>query len=136
MRIYDIHTLLEQSFSDGFTVESLSKATNISAALISRCYHGKELEQEEYFTLNYLLDFLTQLYCCDISDDKYLHNIVTAICDYFMIPLSTIAKYLNLSEEQLGIFLDKPECYTNGYNLSIKLMHLFTTFVRDKRHSV
>ena len=136
MIMCDLHSLLEHFFSDGFTVESLSKATNISVELINRCYNGENLTKEDYHTLNYLINFLSQLYCCDMEDNAYLQNIVTVICNYFMISLSTIAKYLNLNVEQLNLFLDKPEHYPNGYNLSIKLMHLFMTLVRDKRHSV
>jgi hypothetical protein len=136
MIMCEIHSLLERSFSDGFTIEGLSKATNISVELIDRCYHGENLVEEDLHTLTYLLVFLTQLYCCDTADSSYLQNIVTVICDYFMIPLSTIAKYMNLSAEQLSVFLDNPEHDTNAYNLSLKLMHLFTTLVRDKRHSV
>ncbi len=135
MIMCDIHSLLERFFSDGFTAECLSKTSNISVELINRCYNGENLTKEDYHTLNYLLYYLSQLYLCDTEDSRYLLNIVTVICDYFMVPLSAIAKYLNLSVEQLHVFLDKPEHYENGYNLSIKLMHLFMTLVRDKRHA-
>ncbi len=135
MIMYDLHSLLERFFSDGFTVESLGKATNISVKLINSYYNGENLTKEDHHTLNYLLNFLSQLYCCDMEGNVYLQSIVTVMRDYFMIPLSAIAKYLNLSVEQLNIFLNEPEDYANGYNLSIKLVHLFMTLVRDKRHS-
>lgn len=136
MIMCDIRSLLERFYSDGFTVESLSKATNISVELINRCYDDKDLTKEDLHTLNYLINFLTQLYLCDTEDDKYLQDIVTVICEYFNVSLNAIAKYLNLSVEQLRVFLDKPEHYANGYILSIKLMNLFMTLVRDKKYSV
>jgi Helix-turn-helix domain len=136
MIMCDIHSLLEHFYSDGFTVESLSNATNISVELINRCYNGENLTIEDIHTLDYLLNFLTQLYLCDTEDNSYFKNIVTVICNYFMIPIGTIAKYLNLSVEQLHIFLDNPEHYANGNTLSIKLMHLYMTLIRDKKHSI
>ena len=44
-----------------------------------------------------------------------------------------IAHYLELKTSELDEFLSKPEKYRNTYNLSLKLMNLFTAFVKDKK---
>jgi hypothetical protein len=136
MVLYDIHDLLARCFTDGFAVESISKATDIPVELINRCYTNGELTQEDIHTLNYLLFFLMQLYGFDPDNDIYLKDIVETMNSYFKIPPDTIAKYLGLDESELSAFLTQPKSYNDGYRISIKLVHLFTTLIRDKRHSM
>ncbi len=132
---YDFHDLLARCFTDGFTIESISKATDIPVELINRCYTNGKLIQEDFHTLNYLLVVLTQLYAVDPDDDIYLKSMVETMNSYFKILPGTIAKYLGLDESELNAFLTQPKSYNDGYRISIKLIHLFTTFIRDKRHS-
>lgn len=135
MVLYNIHELLEKCFADGFTVENISKATDIPVELINRCSSNEFLTQEDTQTLNYLLLFLTLLYGVDTDSDTYLKDMVGSMNNYFGIQLCTVAKYLNLYEHDIKEFLDHPKSFNDSYNISKKLIHLFTTLIRDKRHS-
>jgi len=132
---YDLNDLLERCIEDGFTVESLSKATDIPVELINRYRSNGELTLEDIQTLEYLLFFLLQLYFVNPESDTYLKDMVETLNSYFKIPTPAIAKYLNLEENVLNIFLQRPDSLSSGDNITKKLAHLFTTFVRDKRHS-
>lgn len=132
---YDLHDLLARCFTDGFTVESISKATSIPVGLINRWYTNEKLTQEDFHTLNYLFVFLMQLYGVDPDDDIYLKDMVETMNSYFKILLGTVAKYLGLDESELSAFLSQPKSYKDSYRISMKLNHLFTTLIRDKRHS-
>jgi hypothetical protein len=133
--VYSPSELLEKCFADGFTFESISKATDIPVELIVR-FHGKgKITPQENNTLNYLGVFLMQLYAVNPDNESYLKDMVWVINNHFDIPSSTIAKYLNLEENDLEIFLNKHEPFNNSFSISRKLIHLFTTLIRDKRHS-
>lgn len=54
------------------------------------------------------------------------------LVSHFGLAYDTIAHYLELKTSELDEFLSKPEKYRNTYNLSLKLMNLFTAFVKDK----
>lgn len=134
MEIRDIHSLLEQYLSEGFTIESLTQATGVSSELISKINTNQQLTLAECKALNIVLYFLIQLYGCNTQDISYLKDIVVTINDYFLIPSETIANYLKLTTKQFQEFIDNPEYYKNGYYLTIRLLHLFTTLVRTKNN--
>lgn len=135
MVLYSIYELLERCFAEGFTVESISKATDIPVELIVRCHNKGQLTPEDIHTLNYLLVFLMQLYAVNTDDNSYLNDMVLIMKSHFKIRSDTISKYLNLEENDFIIFLNKPESYNNSYSITKKIIHLFTTLIRDKRHS-
>ena len=116
----DLHYLLEKAFSDGFTIDNLSNVTGV-------------LTQEDIKQLNSLLYFLSQIYLEDVANGKNLKDIVHILVSHFGLAYDTIAHYLELKTSELDEFLSKPEKYRNTYNLSLKLMNLFTAFVRDKK---
>lgn len=134
MEMLDIHGLMEKYFADGFTMEGLSKTTGVPVLLLQRVRANDKLTVEENKQLNPVLYFLIQLYMCNTSDGAYLKDIVTAISAYFEVPPSAISKYLGLDKTQFESFLNKPVQYENGYELTIKLLHLFTSFVREKNY--
>lgn len=134
MEVLDIHDLMEKYFADGFTMEGLSKTTGVSVSLLQRVRANDKLTIEENKQLNPVLYFLMQLYMCNTNDGAYLKDIVTATSAYFEVPPRAISKYLGLDKEQFELFLNKPEQYENGYELTIKLLHLFTSFVREKNY--
>ncbi len=134
MQVRDIWSLLEQFLSEGFSLECLSKVTNTSIDVINRCYNREKLSQNDIHALNAVLWFLTQLYCCNTENKSYLYDIVSVLCDYLEVSRIAVAKYLGISEDQLNCFLNEPEKYSNGYNISIKLLHLYITFFRDKKY--
>lgn len=133
--LYNPLELLEKCLSEGFTFESISKATDIPVELLVHFHTNGDVNPKDINTLNYLQVFLMQLYVVNPDDESYLKDTVWVINNNFDIPFSTIVKYLNLEENDLDIFLDNPESYPNGFSISKKLIHLFTTLIRDKRHS-
>ena len=132
MIVQSIQELLDKFFADGFSMACLCKATNVSADLINKAYAQENLDMDEIMALNPVLYFLTQLYLCDTNHKAYLEDITTTICSYYEMPIKAESNYLGLDEEQFNAFLNDPERYPNGYNLTIKLLHLFTTLVREK----
>ena len=128
----DLHYLLEKAFSDGFTIDNLSNVTGVSIDLINRV-DDKKLTQEDIKQLNSLLYYLSQIYLEDVANGKNLKDIVHILVSHFGLAYDTIAHYLELKTSELDEFLSKPEKYRNTYNLSLKLMNLFTAFVRDKK---
>lgn len=134
MEVQDIRVLMEKYFADGFTMEGLSKTTGVPVSLLQRVRANDKLTVDENKQLNPVLYFLIQLYMCNTSDGAYLKDIVTAISAYFEVPPSAISKYLGLDKTQFESFLNKPDQHENGYELTIKLLHLFTSFVREKNY--
>lgn len=132
MVVKDIQNLLDKFFEDGFTMDCLCKATNVSPDLINKAYAKERLDMDGIMALNPVLYFLTQLYLCDTNAKAYLQDISTAICEYYKIPMNAVSNYLGLDEAQYKAFLNDPERYFNGYNLTVKLLHLFTSLVREK----
>ena len=126
-----LNDLLERAFSDGFTVENLSNATGVPVDLINRV-NGKSLSQEDIKGLQILLYFLSQIYLEAVKDGKNLKNIVLVLVSHFGLAYDTIARYLDLTLDELNEFLEQPAIYNNTYNISLKLMNLFTSFVREK----
>lgn len=66
----------------------------------------------------------------------YIGDISDVMSNVFKVSQSAIAKYLGLGDDEFQNFLVEPEKYPNGYNLSIKLLHLFKTFIIDKRYTI
>ena len=132
MIVQSIQDLLDKFFADGFSMNCLCKATNVSADLINKAYAKEYLDMDEIMALNPVLYFLTQLYLCDTNHKTYLEDITTTICSYYEMPINAVSNYLGLDEAQFKAFLNNPEKYSNGYNLTIRLLHLFTTLVREK----
>lgn len=127
----DLHTLLQKAFSDGFTDENLSKATGVPVGIFNHA-DNKHLSKEEIEALQPLLYFLSQIYIEDVTNGKNLENVVLALVSHFGLTYDSIAHYLNLTPDELKEFLAQPDKYSNTYNISLKLMNLFTAFVRDK----
>lgn len=127
----NLNILLEKAFSDGFTVKNLSNVTGVPIDLINRV-NDKDLKQEDIKKLQILLYFLSQIYLEDVKDGKNLKSIVHALVSYFGLAYETIACYLGLTVNELNEFLEQPATYKNTYNISLKLMTLFTSFVREK----
>ena len=123
MQMRDIQSLLEQAFSDGFTVDFINRATGVSADLIRRCYDGEAMTQGEIRSISRVLDFLALLYMTDTNDVAYLKDSVEALEQHFGFSHTAIAKYLGMSETAFDTFLENPAGYPDGYNLSIKLIH-------------
>ncbi len=132
MVVQDIQTLLEKFFVDGFSVDCLCKATGVSADLIKKISAKNTLTQNDCLSLKPALYFLTQLYACDADTTTYLNDISATICDYYGISPDAVSNYLGMDAAQFKTFLDNPQQYANGYAITIKLLHLFTTLVREK----
>ena len=123
MQMRDIHSLLEQAFSDGFTNDFINKATGVPADLIQRCYGGEAMTRDEIRSVSQVLDFLALLYMTDTTDVSYLKDSVKALEQHFGFTHTAIAKYLGMSEKDFDTFLKNPTEYPGGYDISMKLMH-------------
>ncbi len=123
MQMRDIHSLLDQAFSDGFTVDFIYKATGVPADLIRRCYDSEAMSQGEIRSISQVLNFLALLYMTDTNDVAYLKDSVEALEQHFGFPHTAIASYLDMSEPDFDTFLGNPKDYPDGYDISMKLMH-------------
>ena len=123
MQMRDIHSLLEQAFSDGFTNDFINKATGVPADLIQRCYGGEAMTRDEIRSVSQVLDFLALLYMTDTTDVAYLKDSVKALEQHFGFTHTAIAKYLGMSGPDFDTFLKNPTEYPGGYDISMKLMH-------------
>ncbi len=124
MVVRDIYSLLEQYLADGFTFESMSKVSNVSVDIIERCYRKEKLTEEEILKSSKVLDVLGQLYMCETDSEIYLKDVVEALEMYFVLSHKAIASYMGLSVAEFNRFLDKPSEYPDGFELSVKLLHL------------
>lgn len=123
MQMRDIHSLLEQAFSDGFTIDFINKATGVSANLIRCCYDGGAMTQDEIKSVSQVLDFLTMLYMTDTNDVAYLKDNVEVLEQHFGFTHTAIANFLGMSESDFDTFLENPVDHPEKYSLSMKLMH-------------
>ena len=123
MQMRDIHSLLEQAFSDGFTVDFINKATGVPADLIRRCYNSEAMTPGEIRSISQVLNFLSLLYMTDTTDVSYLKDSVEALEQHFGFSHNAVAKYLGMSEPDFDTFLKNPTEYPGSYDISMKLMH-------------
>lgn len=133
MQMRDIHSLLEQAFSEGFPIDFISKATGVPADLIWRCYDGEAMTQGEISSVSQVLDFLTLLYMTDTNDVAYLKDSVEALEQHFGFSHTAIANYLGMSEPDFNAFLENPKGHPDGYGISIKLMHFRSVLLQMQR---
>lgn len=130
MNVKNIYTLLEQFFSDGFTVENLSKITNVPSHTIKRCTNGETLSQSEIADMGKVLALLCSLYMVDTTDCHYLKDCVASLEQHFDLPHVAVAKHLGFTELELDRFLESPTSYINGYEVSMRIMHLRTMLLQ------
>ncbi|MBD5521675.1 MAG: hypothetical protein HDR03_10765 [Lachnospiraceae bacterium] len=135
MKTYDLKELLDKAYSDGFTEKSIAIATGVSIELIDRYYNGTNIEQSEIQELGYLLDFLMEVYREDVAQDEYIRGIVQTLNYFFQISNKTIANYLDISMEEFEKLLQNPCEKVEYYRYSLKILHLFMSFVRDRKYS-
>lgn len=135
MKTYDLKELLDKAYSDGFTKKSIAMATGVSIELIDRYHNGTNIEQSEIQELGYLLDFLMEVYREDIAQDEYIRGIVQTLDYFFQVSSKTIANYLDISMGEFEKFLQNPCENGQYYRYSLKILHLFMSFVRDRKAS-
>lgn len=131
MEMSDIQTLLEKYYKDGFSTDCLCKATSVSHELVEKAYRG-ELEPNESFVVKPVLFLLTQLYLCDVTSSRYLNDVTCAMCEHYRITKRAIATYLGISLVEMDTFLESPDKFENGCQLTTKLLHLYMALVREK----
>lgn len=132
MVVYDIEGLINRFFSDGFTVNCLCRATNVSSRLIEKVMQNEQLTADECLSLKPVLYFLTQLYAFDTSVNSYLSNLITAMCEFYDIPIDSICTYLGVDKKHLKQLITEGTKSWNETITLVKLLHLFTSLVRQK----
>lgn len=136
MKSINIKDLLAQCLSDGFSVESICKATSISPIVLHKYFNDLPLLSTEIAELKYLPVFLTQLYLNDPIGKSYIIDILDSLNYFFSVSDDTIARYIGINSDSLRVFLDDIDSNSVEYQLvARKIMHLFLTFMRDKKHS-
>lgn len=133
MKIYDFKELLDKAHQDGFTANSISKATNVPTDLIDRYYDEADVSANEIQSLGCVLSFIMELYRDDMADDDYIKSFVQTLNDYFDVPNQTIANYLNISAEEFEKLLQTPFETKAHCRMSLKILYLFMSFACDKR---
>lgn len=132
MIVRNLQDLLDQFFLEGFTMECLSKSTGISVDLIENFCRRNGKTSEDNEVAKSILYVLGELYLNNVEQKTYLADIVKALNMFYEVPIVAIEKYLGINSEQFQAFINDPQCNEEGIYLTIKLFHLFTTFVRQK----
>lgn len=64
-------------------------------------------------------------------------ELLNALTDFFKISREAIANYLGIDVEEFNSFIENSlQGIQNERDIELKIMHLYTTFVRDKRFSI
>lgn len=135
VQVRDYRELFQQFFEDGFTAECLSAATGISQEKILRLSGEEALGAGDQNMMRSMMYVLMEMYGYDFRKKEYLESIADSLNRFYKVPISAIMRYLGLDEEQYRQFINEPEKYEDGLFLAMKLMSLFTTFVREKPKS-
>ena len=93
------------------------------------------MTQEELQATEYLSVFVAQLYYIDVASDKYLLSLTEVLQTYFDIPNDAISRYIGLQDITLDDFLTSPQSTPLHDYYAKKLVHLYITYIRDKKHS-
>lgn len=137
VRLINIQQLLNKYVQQGFTLETLSKVTLIPSEtllrLVTESFVQENISDRE---LTYLFIFLTQLYDVSPQDSEFFHELISDLVRYFEVSYEAIANYLNISIAELKTFITSPDNIANRREYETRIMHLFTTFVRDIRFSI
>lgn len=127
--------LIRKFIEDGFTFACLSNVTGAPMESLKRLYDGDLMSIEERKEIDYAMVFLQLLYMENIEYEGYLESIVEILKEQFEVSHEAIAAYLGLTMKQFYSFIIKPEAHDNSYSLTKRLLHLYTTFLRDKKFS-
>lgn len=138
IEILDIPHALDKYMHQGFSMEALSKVTQIPIETLSNWAKDRTFEPKGISEKNiiHLQIFMMQLYSISPQDPEYFCEMVSNLTEYFNISYDAIANYVGISTEQLKKFLDSPSTLNNREIYETKIMHLFMTFIRDIRFSV
>lgn len=142
MCVLNMDELFIRCVNDGFPIEVLSRVLQIKPEKLRRIYRGESAREVIHNTneYNYFGVFLMQLYCVSALDNDYIPSLIDALITYFGLNKTTIANYIGVSEAVLDDIAtqptDKRDRYNSDEKTDKKIMHLFVTFVRDKRYSI
>jgi hypothetical protein len=127
----DIRDLLRKCVKQGFSLDSISMATRLTVEELQRMLDDSYYLPDDYSRVSYLGIFLMLLYAVTPADHFYFTSLLDTLTTYFGISKEAIANYLGISIDELNSFDNSPR---KSY-IELKLMHLFTTFIRDARFS-
>ncbi|MGN0475373.1 MAG: HTH domain-containing protein [Acutalibacteraceae bacterium] len=138
IEILDIPQALNKYIHQGFSIEALSKVTQISIEDLNSLAKQSEFKPKGIPEKNiiHLHIFMAQLYGVSPQDPEYFYEMVSSLIEYFNISYDAISNYIGLSTEQLKKFLDSPLTLKDREIYETKIMHLFMTFIRDIRFSI
>lgn len=136
IHVFDAIQALREYIQKGFSLESLSKVTNIAPErlkeLLEEGYYDREkIAEKDYAYLNI---FLSQLLDESPRDEDYLFELVNALTSYFLISHEAIANYLGIPASEFYNIVSKKDVVTIK-QYAPEICHMFAVFMRDKRYS-
>ncbi len=136
MILVNIHDMLKKCVGQGFSLESISLAAQLPIAELEKMLDDSTYVPAVQNSLLYLHVFLVQLYHVSPLDSDSFLELLNSLTGYFKISHEAIANYLDISIDALNSFISNPMKSSDQRAIELKLMHLFTTFVRDIRFSI
>lgn len=127
----DIRDMLRKCINQGFSLDSISMATQLTVEELQKMLDNPDYLPCDCLRASYLGIFLMLLYTVTPIDDFYFSSLLDTLTTHFKISKEAIANYLEVSTDELNSFENSPR---KNY-IELKLMHLFTTFIRDARFS-
>lgn len=131
----NIRSLLLNFIQKGFSLDMLSKITNISKEnllKLSSTDNSSSIEIPNNDFL-YLHIFLTQLLCVSPRDNHYLTSMIESLQAYFDISNQAIANYIGISTKNFQLALKDDDLLQSYYP---EIMHLAMTLLRNKQFSL
>lgn len=126
----DIRDMLRECVKQGFSLDSISMATQLTVKELQEMLDNPNYVPSDPARVHYLGVFLMLLYASPL-DDFYFTSLLNTLTTYFKISKEVIADYLEVSIDELNSYKNSPQ----EHYIELKLMHLFTTFIRDARFS-
>lgn len=134
--IMKTNELLQSILDKGFTLDTISIATQISIETLTEILKDKYKPNGYDAKFIYLNVFLMQLSHRIPLNNNYFSEIVDALCDDFKMTSESLAQYIGITGNELKEFLSTPDLCSKRRQIELMIMHLFTTLIRDSRFSV
>ena len=128
----DIRDMLRKCVKQGFSLDSISIATRLTIDELQKMLDDSNYLPKDYSRVSYLGIFLMLLYTSTPTDNLYFESLLDTLITNFKIPKEAIANYLEVGLDELNSF----ENSSHKKYIELRLMHLFTTFIRDARFSI
>ena len=134
--IREIGDFIQLFLDDGFTLECLSKTMNVPIEWLKECVSDNPPnEVKKLLKLKGVFSFLIVLY--GHKNDRqepssFLNDLLDSYYELYRVPTKAIGAFLGLNEDQFDSFLQNPQEYPCGFQLSIEMLRVLLAFSVDK----